>query len=86
MLELEVYVVEIWDGGDRHNFGFRLSKKEDADAWVAKHPHDFVRKETLIIFDSLEEQADNETIKLRQRIWDKLSPIERKAIGMLDRP
>lgn len=82
MQQLEVHAVDRWDGGGRQNFAFYLSQKADADAWLKNHPHDLIRPVTLVIFDSLQEVDENEHKKVLQRIWDKLDPIERKAIGM----
>lgn len=86
MIQLEVFRVEVWDGGDRHNLSFRISSKEEADKWKKLHPHDHICPETIVVFESLEEQKENETITVRRRVWDRLSPNERVAIGMRERP
>ncbi len=84
MQKLEVYDVQAWDGGSYHRHSFYLSNQEQADLYKEKHPHDYISKTALIIFDSLEEAEAHSTAKVRRAVWDKLSPLERKAIGMVE--
>lgn len=49
-------------------------------------PGTYDRREALIVFDSIEEVDQNASLKLRQSAWEKLSPQERQALNMLERP
>lgn len=84
MQTIECKRVDLWDGGDRHNFGFYISKDVPPDAIKAANPHCYITEQTLTVFDSLEEVAENSVNKLRQRAWAKLDPLERKALGLSD--
>lgn len=86
MQQLEVYDIQKWDGGNSHRHSFYLSSQEQADLYKKKHPHDCIYKTTLIIFDSIEEAEAHSEAKVRRAVWDKLSPLERKAIGMAEPP
>lgn len=86
MKQLEIYEVRKWDGGNGHRFAFYLSDKTEADKYKAKNTYDDVRATIIVIYDTLEEVEENETKKVRQRVWDKLSPLERQALGMTSRP
>lgn len=86
MKVMEVLRVSDWDGGDRHNFSFFLDGSNSPEDVLAKRQHCEVRKETLIVYDSLQDAVDHSTLKLAQAAWDRLRPEERKALGLTDRP
>ncbi|MCY1208392.1 hypothetical protein D9M72_200170 [compost metagenome] len=84
MKTLEAHKVDLWDGGERHNFGFYLSKDVTVEEIKANDPHCYVSSVTLTVFDSLQEVADNTVEKLRYSAWLKLSPQERQALGLTE--
>lgn len=86
MQVIECYAVHKWDGGERHGLSFYLSNKATADKYLSENPHDIVSPMTLFIFDSMQEVGDSDIKKVRRKVWDKLTPLERKAIGMVEPP
>lgn len=82
MRQIECNAVDLWDGGDRQNFAFYIHDDVSNEAIKAAHPHCHIRAVTLTVFDSLEEVAENDVKKLRQSAWDKLTPLERQALGL----
>lgn len=86
MLISEVKQVDLWDGGDRHNFGFFI-RAEVADKDIQdRHPHCSIMRKTLCVFETLDEVEANSVKELRRKVWAKLSPLERAAIGMKEEP
>lgn len=84
MNTIECKRVEDWDGGDRHNFAFYISK-DVPDADIKKdNTHRIIRREVITVFDSMEEVAENTVAKLRKSAWHKLSPQERAALGLTE--
>jgi hypothetical protein len=82
MKEIIVYQVDLWDGGDRHNFGFYLSSKTEADKYKAVDKHCYVHQAKVItIFDTLEEKDAHSIKSLKEQALKKLSPAERQALG-----
>lgn len=86
MKEIECQEVHLWDGGDRHNFGFFISKAVPKAEIEKRYPHSHVSTTLIKVFDSLQEVSDNDQRKLRQSAWAKLTPAERQALGMLEKP
>lgn len=86
MQVIEVLRIDQWDGGDRHNFGFYFKKenatKENLKKW--KDSHCLVSDELIVIFDTVEEIHNNSTENLRKTALAKLSPLEKKALGLRD--
>ncbi|MPQ56260.1 hypothetical protein [Duganella sp. FT27W] len=82
MKVIQCKVVEEWDGGDRHNFAFRISLDVSDEEIKSRDRHCLIRPETLIVFDSLEEKDANSRANLRRSAWAKLSPQERLALGL----
>lgn len=78
--------VDLWDGGDRHNFGFHISPSVDQADIEKAHPHCSIRSVVLTVFDSLEEVRQNSRLNLRKAAWAKLTPQERAALGMIEEP
>ncbi len=81
MQVIECYSICVWDGGDRHNHKFYVKSEDEAKKWKAKNKYDEYYKVTLCVFETLEEAAENDTKKLRERALAKLDPMERKALG-----
>lgn len=86
MKEIECQEVSLWDGGERHNFGFFISKDVPKAHIEARYAHCRVALKLITVFDSLDEVASHEQLKLRQSAWSKLTPAERQALGMLEKP
>jgi hypothetical protein len=82
MKQIECKRVELWDGGDRHNFGFYIASTVPDDLIGKKHNGCLIRPEVLTVFDDLEEVAANDAKNLRLSAWNKLTPLERKALGL----
>ena len=81
MQVLKLYSVQVWDGGDRCDHKFYLTSKEEAEKYKAKNKYDNIAEVNLEIFDTLEEWADWNTGKVRDRALAKLTPEERRALG-----
>jgi hypothetical protein len=86
MKTFEVIRVEDWDGGDRHNFVAYVAASVPDEELKRRWPHGLFTKSVITIFDSVAEVEDNTKLKLRQRVWDKLTAAEREVMGMLERP
>lgn len=83
MQTISVFQVDLWDGGDRHNFGFYIdSSKITEQELKKKDPHCLVIRKTITVFDSLEEKEANSVANLRKSAFAKLTPQERDAIGL----
>lgn len=83
MQQLEVYDIQVWDGGDRHNHKFFLSNKAEAQKYVEKNRYDRFDTRVLIIFDTLEEAGENELKLVRERVIAGLTHLERRAMGVI---
>jgi hypothetical protein len=86
MKTIEVTRVEDWDGGDRHNFVCHIEASVPVEQLKKRWPNGSFSKTVLVVFDSVAEVEENTNLKLRQRVWDKLTAAERQAINMLERP
>ncbi|MFK3740926.1 hypothetical protein [Massilia sp. TN1-12] len=82
MQTIECKRVDLWDGGDRHNFGFRIAADVPDSVIKKNDPHCLITKEVITVFGSLEEVAENSVQKLRKSAWAKLSPQERQALNL----
>jgi hypothetical protein len=80
--QIQCKQVDLWDGGERQLFGFYIHDEVPDEIIKVRHPHCAIRPVTLTVFDSLEEVAEHDVKKLRQSAWDKLTPLERKALGL----
>ena len=80
MKTLQVWSIEVWDGGDRHNHKFYLGSQEAADAYKAQHQFDLVVPKELVIFDSPKEYEEAHSAELAAKAFAKLSDLERSAI------
>lgn len=78
--------VDLWDGGDRHNFGFFIDKSVSNEAITAAHPHCMITTTVVVVYANLQEVKENDKLKLKRRAYDKLTPQEREALGMKERP
>lgn len=82
MNSFEVKRVDLWDGGDRHNFAFYIIATVPNDQIEKIHPHCSIHKQVLTIFDDLAEVEENSYKNLRKRAIAKLTPMERDVLGL----
>lgn len=81
MKVITVYQVDLWDGGERHNFGFYLSSKEELDKYQEIDIHCCAHKKEIVIFDTIEERNEYNSGLAKKRALQKLTPEERVALG-----
>lgn len=82
MKQFEVYDIQQWDGGERHNHKFYLASKEEAEKYIAENKYDRFDHKVLVVFDTVEEAKDNDLKTVRERVIAKLTPLERRAMGV----
>jgi hypothetical protein len=82
MQVVECFEIQTWDGGDRHNFKCYVATETEAKRWVNKNKHDIYVPRLMFVFDTLEEAEENELAAVRKRVIERLSPLERKAMGV----
>lgn len=82
MQVMEVKRIDAWDGGDRHDFKAYVSNTIP-DAEIQKRYRSCqIIPEILTVFDTLDEIEENSVANLRKSAYAKLTPMERKAIGL----
>lgn len=86
MREFEVKRVDLWDGGERHNFGFYIDATVPDNAIEKANRYCLIHHQVLVIFDTLDERKENSNRDLKRRAWAKLTPLEREALGILKEP
>jgi hypothetical protein len=86
MQVIECKRVDLWDGGERQNFGFYISSEVDNDVITKVHPNCAISSVVLTVFKDLEEIKENSSLLLRKSAWSKLSIKEREALGMIEEP
>lgn len=79
---INCWEILVWDGGDRHNHKYYVATEEAAKQWKAEHTYDHIQSREFVILDDLGELADYEQMTLRKSGLAKLSPAERKALGL----
>lgn len=79
---VECWSVEVWDGGGMTNHAFYVADEAEADKWLIANKCDVKVKKTFTIFDTLEEAMDNDLATVRKRVIEKLTPLERRAMGV----
>ena len=82
MKQFEVYDIQQWDGGSMHHHKFYLASKEEAEKYIAGNKYDRYDHKFLIVFDTIEEAKDNDLKTVRARVIAKLTPLERRAMGV----
>lgn len=86
MMAIECRQVSLWDGGERHNFGFYITK-DTADEEIRRtYPRCLITTKVITVFDTLQEVKANNNLELRKSAWRKLTPIERAALNMIEEP
>lgn len=82
MQVIEVKRIDAWDGGDRHDFKAYVVNTIPDTEIQKKYRNCHIVPEVLTVFDTLEEIEANSVANLRKSAWEKLTPLERKAIGL----
>lgn len=83
MQVIDVWNVQAWDGGDRHNHHFYLKREAATEQQLKEWDiHGLFLKQSLIVLDSMEEIPRFEQEKIRQRALAKLTTVEREALGL----
>ena len=82
MNSFEVKRVDLWGGGDRHNFGFYIITTVPNDQIEKAHPHCSIVKQVLTVFDDLKEVEESSYKNLRKSALAKLNPMERQVLGL----
>lgn len=82
MKQIEVYDIQQWDGGSLHRHKFYLASKDEAEKYVAENKYDLYNHKVLIVFDTVEEARENDIKTVRARVIAKLTPLERRAMGV----
>jgi hypothetical protein len=73
-----------WDGGDRHRPSEPcFSSKEDADEFLGDNTYDHFEEYSYTIYDDVTEYHSTKTQQTRQRALDKLTDIEKVALGLM---
>ena len=83
---IEVKEVHTWDGGDRHKYSHTMTGGIPDAELKAAWPHCTIVQKMLVIHSSIESVKEYTQLAIRQRVWDKLTPLERDALGMKERP
>lgn len=86
MQTIECKRVDLWDGGERQNFGFYIDKDVPDDEIKRAHQHCHIAPVVITVFASLQEVKENSVRELRKSAWRKLSPQERVALNMIEEP
>jgi hypothetical protein len=79
---VECWSIEVWDGGSMHNHKFYVATQAEAEKYMLNNKFDMITKKQFIIFDTLEEALDNDLATVRKRVIEKLTPLERRAMGV----
>lgn len=82
MKTIECWSIEVWDGGSMHNHKFYLATQAEAEKWMLSNKFDRIAKKEFIVFDTLEEALDNDLATVKKRVIEKLTPLERRAMGV----
>jgi hypothetical protein len=82
MKTIECWSIEVWDGCDRCNHKFYVATEEEAKKWMENNSYDRIEKKTFVIYDTLGEAIDNDLATIKQRVIAKLTPLERRAMGV----
>lgn len=85
MRTLTIWKIEEWDGGEHQYFkGRAFATQEAANAYKVKYPHDAVVKQTIFIFDDMDDMQEHTNAKLRESALAKLTEAEKHALGLKD--
>ena len=81
MQVITVHQVNLWDGGERHNFGFFLSDAKEAENYKEIDPNCNICKKEFIIFDTIADYREYKSGEVKRRALSKLTLEERVALG-----
>lgn len=81
---ISAWDVQEWDGGDRHNHKYFILQSAVTEEELRKRhgQHALFSKADLVVFESFEEVDANSRAALMRSAWGKLTPMERKALGL----
>ena len=82
MQVIEVKRIDTWDGGDHHEFKAYVEATVPNAEIEKKYRNCHIADEVLTVFASLAELDENSIPNLRKSAYAKLTPLERKAIGL----
>lgn len=82
MKEITAFSIQVWDGGERHNHKFYVTDRAEANKWLKNNKYDIVVEKTFIFFDTLQEAIDNDLATVRRRALEKLTALEKRALGI----
>ncbi len=79
---IDAWVIEVWDGGERHYPKFNVLSEDIAIAWTKDNPNDYFTKKQFIFYETLEEFSEEHKKKVREAALAKLSPEEKAILGL----
>ena len=82
MKTIEAWSIQVWDGASNHNHKFYVASEEEAQKFIEGNSYDRIDKQTIVIYDTLEEALDHDLATIKQRVIAKLTPLERRAMGV----
>ena len=82
MQVIKCWDIQAWDGGDRHNHKYYVATEEAAKEWKFRNKHDIYFAQEFVILDDLAEVEEYKLHQTRQRALAKLTPEEKKALGL----
>lgn len=82
MTQLEIYKLGDTDGYT-DKWRYYTTSKEAADWWDAQSAYHRIQKETFTVHESLEELQDFVSGEAKRRALAKLTPEEKKALGLI---
>ena len=84
MKQLTIWRIEEWDGGDRQlPNGNYFSNEEAAEEYKKNNKFNACVKQTIRIYDSLQDLEDNSKQKLKERALAKLTEEDKRILGLI---
>ena len=79
---IEIYDVQRWDGGDRHNHECYVASEEEAQLYLGvDNKFDNFYKRTFVVHDTAQEAREYKDGAVKAQALAKLTEIERKSLG-----
>jgi len=82
MQTIDCWSIKVWDGAGSHNHKFYVASEEEAKKFLEGNTYDRIERKTIIVYDTLDEALDNDLVTIKQRVIAKLTPLERRAMGV----
>lgn len=80
---VEYYRILKWDGGDRHvGSDIAFVTLEAAKEYLKMNKHDIYQKESMIVYDDMEDYAANKKDVIIKTALAKLTEVEKKMLGL----